>query len=108
MVQAKPALVEASALNPICANAFAEPMSKGLGIGKQPLSCSLRNVARLSANETGIGVSPFAVGHLSLLQDYSSTTGATSRQRAQCCHDAATCRSARLRPCAGTCAPRRG
>ena len=49
----------ASALKPICASAFAEPMSKGLGIEKQPLSCSLRNVARLSANEIGIGVSPF-------------------------------------------------
>ena len=59
IVQAKPALVEASALKSICASAFADPTSKGLGIAKQPRSCSLRNVARLSANEIGIGVSPF-------------------------------------------------
>src|SRR5882757_2959721 len=49
MAQAKPALVEASALKPRCCNALALPTSNGLGIGKHPLSCILRNVARLSA-----------------------------------------------------------
>jgi hypothetical protein len=46
MVQAKPALVEASALKPSCCSAFAEPTSKGLGMMKQPFSWSLRKVAR--------------------------------------------------------------
>src|ERR1700742_3802472 len=102
MVQAKPALVEASALNPICASAFAEPMSKGFGIGKQPLSCSLRNVARLSANEIGIGVSPFVVRIISV-KDYASAAPHASDQN----HHAVTMLPlgiawpATLRPCAG-------
>src|SRR5579859_7399349 len=91
MVQAKPALVEASALKPIWASAFAEPISKGLGIGKQPLSCSLRNVARLSVNETGIGVSPFIVRILSA-RDYASAATRASHAKLPCCHDAATSR----------------
>src|SRR5262249_18904861 len=49
MVQAKPALVEASALKPRCCNAFALPMSKGLGMMKHPASCSFLKAARLSA-----------------------------------------------------------
>src|SRR3954453_13554676 len=49
MVQAKPALGEASALKPRCCNAFALPTSNGLGMMKQPLSCSFLNAARLSA-----------------------------------------------------------
>src|SRR5439155_10193102 len=50
MVQAKPALVEASALKPRCCRARALPASCGLGIMKHPDSCSLRNAARLSAD----------------------------------------------------------
>src|SRR6266702_30439 len=50
MVQAKPALVEASALKPRCCNAFALPTSNGLGMMKQPLSCNFLNAARLSAD----------------------------------------------------------
>src|SRR5689334_5125032 len=49
IVQAKPALVEASALKPRCCKAFALPTSKGLGMMKHPLSCSFLNAARLSA-----------------------------------------------------------
>src|SRR4029079_6650254 len=49
MVQAKPGTVDASALKPRCCNALALPTSNGLGIMKQPLSCSVLNVARLSA-----------------------------------------------------------
>src|SRR5258705_3255322 len=45
---AKPALVEAIALKPRCCSAFALPTSQGFGSTKQPASCSLRNVARLS------------------------------------------------------------
>src|SRR5665213_3330798 len=58
--QAKPALVEASALNPRCWSARALPTSKGLGMMKHPRSCILRNVARLSAVETGMVLSPFS------------------------------------------------
>jgi hypothetical protein len=36
--QAKPALVDASALKPMPCNALALPTSQGLGITKQPLS----------------------------------------------------------------------
>src|SRR5688500_9472114 len=50
MVQAKPALVEASALKPRCCSAFALPTSNGLGMMKQPLSCNFLNAARLSAD----------------------------------------------------------
>src|SRR3984893_633374 len=49
MVQAKPALVDASALKPRCCKARALPMSKGLGMMKHPLSCNFLNAARLSA-----------------------------------------------------------
>src|SRR3954452_17043506 len=49
MVQAKPALDDASALKPRCCKAFALPTSTGLGRMKQPLSCSFLKVARLSA-----------------------------------------------------------
>src|SRR4029078_7903750 len=48
-VQAKPALVEASALKPRCCKAFALPTSKGLGMMKHPLSCNFLNAVRLSA-----------------------------------------------------------
>src|SRR5229473_2942375 len=51
---AKPALVEAIALNPRCCNAFALPTSQGLGSTKQPVSCNFRNAARLSADVIGI------------------------------------------------------
>jgi hypothetical protein len=54
MVQAKPALVEASALKPRCCNAMAPPASWGLGMMKQPDACIFRNVARLSAVVTGM------------------------------------------------------
>src|SRR5271168_257968 len=57
MVQAKPALVEASALKPRCCSAFALPTSNGFGSTKQPEACILRKVARLSAVVTGMGVS---------------------------------------------------
>src|ERR1044072_566093 len=49
MVQAKPALVEASVLKPRCCNALALPTSKGLGMMKQPVSWSFLKAARLSA-----------------------------------------------------------
>src|SRR5262245_45983772 len=49
MVQAKPALVEASALKPRCCNALALPTSKGLGMMKVPDSWSFLKAARLSA-----------------------------------------------------------
>src|SRR5882762_4140171 len=55
---AKPALVEASALNPRCCNALALPTSQGLGSTKQPASCNFRNVARLSTDVIGM-ISPF-------------------------------------------------
>src|SRR6478752_2808143 len=58
-VQAKPALVEASALKPRCCKARALPTSKGLGMMKHPLSCNFLNAARLSA-----GVS--MVAHLNI------------------------------------------
>jgi hypothetical protein len=54
IVQANPALVEASALKPRCCSATALPTSKGLGNAKQPDSCIFRNVARFSAVDTGM------------------------------------------------------
>src|SRR5580698_1335989 len=46
---AKPALVEARALKPICSNMRAEPWSQGFGITKhEPFSCSLRNASAFS------------------------------------------------------------
>src|SRR6266404_4969646 len=56
---AKPALVEASALNPRCCNAFAVPTSQGLGSTKQPASCNFRNLARLSAVVFGMIPPPY-------------------------------------------------
>src|SRR6266851_5629523 len=54
IVHAKPALVEASALKPRCCSAFAVPTSTGFGSTKQPASCSLRKLARLSVVVTGM------------------------------------------------------
>src|SRR5436309_1309335 len=60
MVHANPALVEASALKPRCCRARALPTSHGFGSTKQPLSCNLRKVARLSVVETAmVCCSPF-------------------------------------------------
>src|SRR5262245_50636792 len=47
--QAKPALVVARALKPMFCRYRTVPMSQGLGMTKQPLSCRRRKVARFSA-----------------------------------------------------------
>jgi hypothetical protein len=52
--QAKPELVDASALKPIPCNSFALPASHGFGSTKQPLSCSFRNSAHFCFVEIGI------------------------------------------------------
>ena len=51
-VQARPALVVASALNPWTASRRALPMSQGFGITKQPASWSARNVSKRSVVST--------------------------------------------------------
>src|SRR6476620_10813948 len=81
MVQAKPALVEASALNPRWASARALPTSNGFGRMKQPLSCIFLNVARLSADVTGMVFLPvFAVCAVKIV-----TVGALDHHLAQKC-----------------------
>src|ERR1700722_14596069 len=63
--QAKPALVEAIALKPICCSALALPISQGLGSTKHPVWCIFRKVARLSAVVIDIIHSPCFDGFLS-------------------------------------------
>src|SRR5258705_3670149 len=69
MAQAKPALVEASALKPRCCSARALPTSCGFGMMKHPLSCNFLNAARLSAD-----VSMVAPLRVCLRREHSDTT----------------------------------
>src|SRR5215469_10888258 len=60
--QAQPELVVASALKPAACSHWAEPTSQGLGMTKQPDSCSRRKLARRSAMEAAMGGGSFSVG----------------------------------------------
>src|SRR5215469_18961654 len=61
--QAQPELVVASALNPAACSQTAEPASQGLGMTKQPDSCSRRKLARRSAMEAAMANAPCLSGN---------------------------------------------